>query len=103
MKHNKKLPPIEKVFNAPKYSILEIGTYLKHRLNAAEKLALTYELHSLTGKELSDIYFYCENEEVYNKKVERIQRKAQKILKNELSWGFSQKPDFIAQLGIELH
>ena len=36
MKHNKKLPPIEKVFNAPKYSIMEIGTYLKHRLNAAE-------------------------------------------------------------------
>lgn len=93
----------KQIERAPKYTIEQIGTYLKHRLNAAEKLALAYELHFLAGKELSEVYFYSKNEEVYNKKVERIQRKAQKILENELSWSFSKKPDFIAKLGIELH
>lgn len=97
------MPPIDEVQNAPKYSMIEIGTYLKHRLTAAEKLALAYELHFLAGKELSEIYFYSKNEDIYNKKVERIQRKTQKILKNELSWNFHKKMDFIAELGIELH
>ena len=93
----------EQIESAPKYTMEQIGTYLKLHLSADEKLALAYELHHQAGKALTNIYGECHSENTYNKKVAQIQKKAQKILKDDLSWRFQGEPDFIAELGIELH